>query len=188
MSRLTDIVAAVETDFPVTVPPVAFKCGARFLTDHQNWPRIVAHVAKASFGPTPGSGYRRDNGTSDQQLLTRVLEVDWEIWAGEYADAESLLHALIVSLHAVLGDSDVSLAFGSEQWLSEDGAKWNGGHCVVLRTTVKIPILTSDRAVVLTAAVPGAGTDTTVADTITMKARVPDVAGTIVGTTTDDDL
>lgn len=188
MSRLADIVAAVVADFPTTDPPVNFAVGARFLTDHRNWPRIVAHVASSSFGPNPGGSYRRDGGTSDRQFCVRQLEVDWEIWGGEYADAESLLHALVACLYRVLGDSEISLAFRGEQWLSEDGAKWHGGHAVVLKTTIKVPVLDSDRNVVLTAIEPGAGYPTTEPTSVLTNARVTTIDGEIVGTTVDEDI
>jgi len=167
VSRFADIVAAVQARYP-TAGNTSWLVGARYLGLHQNFNRIVCYTTS---GPivTPNrttSLVDRTAGSDDTWLWSRKVEAVFSIWASTYAQAESRLHALCVSLVDVFGSADDNLGAMREQWHLEGV---NGNGCQVdLLCAMTLRVLASDVLVVQDDADPGAGFPTVPATAISI--------------------
>lgn len=150
MSRLSDIVDLVQARYPTAGSPV-FEVGARFDSANRGWNRIVVWSESSTIEPPKTATHERGQTV----VAVRQLRVVWSLWARDYEQAESRLHALILAIVGAIGDSDISVDFEGEAWQAEDGRVTSGGALVHLSTVIGLHVLESDFGVVQNDIEPG---------------------------------
>jgi len=150
MSRLKDIVDLVQAQYPTTNAPT-FELGARFDSANRGWNRIVVWTESSTIEPPSMATHER----GQEAIAVRRVRVVWSLWARDYPQAESRLHALILAIANALGDSSISVDFEGEAWQGEDGRVTGGGSLVHLSTVIGLHVLASDFGVVQSDIEPG---------------------------------
>lgn len=164
MSRFSDLVEEIAAVFP-TAGETTFLVGEEHLATNQNHNRIVAYHGDGEIKSRPMGGIDK----SDEWLWNRYVPVTFAIWASSRNQAENRLHALLVALYQILGDSVIGMSNVRERWLMKGIA--NAGRAVDVTCTISFPVFASDANCVQADAEPGAGFATVVATSVTLNSK-----------------
>lgn len=159
-SRLKTFVDQVQSEY--ADPATAWLIGPEHVYGSQNWPRIVTFVNGGPITPSSiGAQGVEVTGGIDDVVAVRRPVVTMALWAANYDDAENRLHALVIALFKVLGDSSEGIDRINTVWpRAELKDIASGGTLVILKFVTPFDIITSDEGVVADGDAIGAGQDT----------------------------
>lgn len=158
MNRFDQLITAIQAEYAGDT--TQWYTRVEDLHRHDNWDRIVAYPSTGVIAQPPigAKGVvlstinaQAEPGAIDDIVWVRRTTVNLVIWAQSYERAENRLHALLVAIATVIGQSDIDLSDIREQWIrSEAQDLVPGGAVVVLSFVASFYVLASDTTVLAT--------------------------------------
>ena len=173
-SRLQTFVDQVESEY--ADPTTVWLIGPQYVFASENWPRIVTYVKGGRITPSETGAKGVDvAGGIDDVVAVRRPTVVMALWGRNYDDAENRLHALVIALFKVLGDSSEGIDQINVAWPhAESKDITSDGTLVILQFITPFDIITSDHNVVADGDPIGAGQDTETVTSATIGLTLDD--------------
>lgn len=156
MRRLESLQTALEAAYAGA--DTTWLVGAEHIYGHQNWNRVVVYLLGGAI-VTPdiaAQGVQLEDlqtptvaGAIDDILWVRKARVGLAIWAANTRQAENRLHAMLIAVSQVLGDSDIEVSDLNETWIQQENRDvTSGGALVTLEFNFTLYVVSSDYDVV----------------------------------------